>query len=154
MTVRVRTRGGDVVEGSPCGPRLGERGSLARGWWGCSGRGRGPIPPSCSGAVSGVCRTAQRTIKKSATIGIFKKTISQTKVHASISGRSYYESRHPYSPRGHCNQGAPLNWVIARSSSIRATISLPFRRSMRSVPNSSTLKDASTVAWAIARRSS
>jgi hypothetical protein len=32
---------------------------------------------------SGVWRTAQRTIRKRATIGIFKKTISQMKVQAS-----------------------------------------------------------------------
>jgi hypothetical protein len=41
------------------------------------------MPPFSSGAISGVWRTAQRTIKKSATIGIFKKTISQTNVQAS-----------------------------------------------------------------------
>ena len=49
--------------------------------------------------------------------------------------------------------GAPLNWVMACSFWMRSTISLPVRRSIRSVPNSSTLNEASTVAWAIARRS-
>jgi hypothetical protein len=38
------------------------------------------MPPSCPGAVSGVWRTAQRTIKNSATIGIFRITISQMNV--------------------------------------------------------------------------
>jgi uncharacterized membrane protein len=41
------------------------------------------MPPSPPGAVSGVWRTAQRTIKNSATMGIFKKNINQMKVHAS-----------------------------------------------------------------------
>jgi hypothetical protein len=45
----------------------------------------GPIPPSSPLAVSGVWRTAQRTIRKSATIGIFKNTINQMKVQASTS---------------------------------------------------------------------
>jgi len=35
------------------------------------------------GAEAGDWRTAQRTIKKSATIGIFRKTMSQMKVQAS-----------------------------------------------------------------------
>jgi hypothetical protein len=43
---------------------------------------RGPIPPSCSEPASGGSRTAQRTIRKSATIGIFNKTISQMNVQA------------------------------------------------------------------------
>jgi hypothetical protein len=43
------------------------------------------MPPSAPGAVSGVWRTAQRTIKNNPTIGILRKTISQTNVHASIS---------------------------------------------------------------------
>jgi hypothetical protein len=38
------------------------------------------MPPSCPGAASSGARTAQRTSKKSATIGIFNKTISQMKV--------------------------------------------------------------------------
>jgi hypothetical protein len=41
------------------------------------------MPPSCPGAVSGVWRTAQRTIRKSATIGIFRIAISQMKVQTS-----------------------------------------------------------------------
>jgi hypothetical protein len=41
------------------------------------------MPPSSPVAVSGVWRTAQRTIKNSATIGIFKKNINQMKVHVS-----------------------------------------------------------------------
>src|SRR5690242_7083548 len=43
-------------------------------------------------------------------------------------------------------QGALLIWVIVRSCSRRASISSCVKRSTRSVPNSSTLKDASTVA--------
>jgi hypothetical protein len=38
------------------------------------------MPPSSSGAISGVWPTAQRTRRNSATIGIFNKTISQMKV--------------------------------------------------------------------------
>jgi hypothetical protein len=39
------------------------------------------MPPSCPGSTSsGVCRTAQRTIKNSPTIGIFSKNMSQMKV--------------------------------------------------------------------------
>ncbi len=38
------------------------------------------MPPSCPGSVSGVWRTAQRTIRNSAQIGIFRITISQMKV--------------------------------------------------------------------------
>jgi hypothetical protein len=41
------------------------------------------MPPSSPPVSSGVWRTAQRTIKKSATIGIFKNTINQMKVQAS-----------------------------------------------------------------------
>jgi len=38
------------------------------------------MPPSNPGSVSGVWRTAQRTIRNSATIGIFRMTISQMNV--------------------------------------------------------------------------
>ena len=48
-----RMRAGEAGAGSPWGPRRGERGSFVRGWWGARGRGRGPMPPSCPGAVSG-----------------------------------------------------------------------------------------------------
>jgi hypothetical protein len=41
------------------------------------------MPPSLSPAVSGVCRTAHRTIRNSPTIGIFRKTISHRKVQVS-----------------------------------------------------------------------
>ena len=69
--------------GSPCGPRRGGRGRRERGWCGWRGRGRGPMPPSSPVAGSGVWRTAQRTIRNSATIGIFSRNISQMKVQAS-----------------------------------------------------------------------
>ena len=39
----------------------------------------------------------------------------------------------------------PSNWVIPRSSSKRSSISSRVSRETRSVPNSSTLKEASTV---------
>jgi hypothetical protein len=38
------------------------------------------MPPSKPGSVSGVWRTAQRTIKNKAQIGIFRMTISQMNV--------------------------------------------------------------------------
>jgi hypothetical protein len=38
------------------------------------------MPPSPPAAGSGVWRTAQRTSRKSATIGIFSRNISQMKV--------------------------------------------------------------------------
>jgi hypothetical protein len=41
------------------------------------------MPPFSSGAGSGTARTAQRTSRNSATIGIFRKTISQMKVQVS-----------------------------------------------------------------------
>jgi len=67
-------------------------------------------------AVSGVWRTAQRTIKNSATIGIFKKAISQMKVH--MSTRSIV-----YPPASGHNPQGPLNCVIARSCESLASIS-------------------------------
>jgi hypothetical protein len=42
------------------------------------------MPPSSFCVVAGGSRTAHRTSRKSATIGIFRKTISQTKVQASM----------------------------------------------------------------------
>jgi len=41
------------------------------------------MPPSSPVAGSGVWRTAQRTSRKSATIGIFRQAMSQMKVHVS-----------------------------------------------------------------------
>jgi hypothetical protein len=41
------------------------------------------MPPSSPGGLSGDWPTAQRTSRNSATIGIFRKTISQMNVHAS-----------------------------------------------------------------------
>ncbi len=79
----VRTRAGAAGEGSRWGPRREGRGSLERGWCGCSGPGRGPMPPSCPGASSGDWLTAQRTSRNSATIGILRKTINQMKVQMS-----------------------------------------------------------------------
>lgn len=87
------------------------------------------MPPSPSGAASGVCRTAQRTSRKSATIGIFSRNISQMKVQVVTS-----------------LDHTPLNCVIARNSTSRTSISSRVSRCTRSVPNSSTLNDASTVA--------
>ena len=81
LEVKARTRAGAAGAGSPWGPLRGARGSLARGWCGWCGRSRGPMPPSSVGPVSGVWRTAHLTIRNSATIGIFRKTISQRKVH-------------------------------------------------------------------------
>jgi hypothetical protein len=40
------------------------------------------MPPSIPGSVSGVWRTAQRTIANRATIGIFNSTISQMNVQS------------------------------------------------------------------------
>ena len=122
------------------------------------------MPPSSAPAASGVCFTAQRTSSSSAMIGIFKNTISQMKVHVFTPSDRIPGWRSsqpcPAAAAAAATAGAaaiqesPLNCVIARSSCMRATISSPVRRSTRSVPNSSTLKEASTVAWAIARRSS
>lgn len=114
------------------------------------------MPPSPPGAVSGVWRTAQRTIKNSATMGIFKKNINQMKVHVSTRLDRTTRRRVRTTPqlvsveirnrRALGSYGAWLNWVIACSSVRRAAISSSVRRSTRSVPNSSTLNDASTVA--------
>jgi hypothetical protein len=41
------------------------------------------MPPSLPGSGSGVWRTAHRTSRKSATMGIFRITINQMKVQAS-----------------------------------------------------------------------
>jgi hypothetical protein len=41
------------------------------------------MPPSSAEKPSGVCLTAQRTMRNSATTGILRKTMSQMKVHAS-----------------------------------------------------------------------
>ena len=119
------------------------------------------MPPSSAPAASGVCLTAQRTSSSNAMIGIFKNTISQMKVHVftpsdRIPGWRSSQPRPAAAAAATAAaiQESPLNCVIARSSCMRATISSPVRRSTRSVPNSSTLKEASTVAWAIARRSS
>ncbi len=116
------------------------------------------MPPSSEPAASGVCLTAQRTSSSNAMIGIFKNSISQMKVHVftpsdRIPGWRSSQPR-PAAAAAAAIQESPLNCVIARSSCMRATISSPVRRSTRSVPNSSTLKEASTVACAIARRSS
>jgi hypothetical protein len=117
------------------------------------------MPPSCPGALSGGCATAQRTSRNSATTGILRKTISQMNVQMStrldrIPDAASVQPRIPPAgfittrafPQPLSCSAAPLNCVIACSSWMRATISLPVRRSMRSVPNSSTLNDASTVA--------
>jgi hypothetical protein len=96
----------------------------------------------------------------SATIGIFNKTISQMKVHVVTyidripaetsvqppDHRSGVLHRLPRRDQPLSASGAPLNSVIACSSRVRVTISAPVSRSTRSVPNSSTLNDASTVA--------
>jgi hypothetical protein len=100
------------------------------------------MPPSSPGAGSVVWRTAQRTIKNSATTGIFSSTISQMNVHASTHA-IVYPRADPYKPRA---QATPLNCVIACSSTARASISSRVSCSTRSVPNCSTLNEASTVA--------
>src|ERR1700736_5883758 len=41
------------------------------------------VPPSCPGAPSGACRTAQRTSRNNATTGILRKTINQMNVQMS-----------------------------------------------------------------------
>ena len=100
-----RTRGGRRRRGAAVGPAARKARQRERGWCGCSGRGRGPMPPSCPGAVSGVWRTAQRTIRNRATIGIFSRTISQMKVQASTLDRSYTRCRIRTSPRcGRCRR--------------------------------------------------
>ena len=197
--MRVRMRGGAGSAGSPCGPRRGGRGRRLRGWCGWRGCGRGPIPPSSPLAGSVVWRTAQRTIKNSATTGIFSRNISQMNVHASTRadgiparrplqalrrrrplgcgrGRVFHlpcdsrrihagdtaaiaaQKRTPSSRRRAASpttaQATLLNCVIACSSAARASISERVSCSTRSVPNCSTLNEASTVACAIARRSS
>jgi hypothetical protein len=113
------------------------------------------MPPSSSpSGSSGSCLTAHRTSKKRATTGIFRINISQMKVQASTPHRSYNDF--PLLPRvGQSRSGsaAAENCVNSRSCLTRATISPPASFSMRSVPNSSTLKDASAVPCAIAWRS-
>jgi len=113
------------------------------------------MPPSCSGASSGA-RTAHRTSRNSATIGIFNKTINQMKVQVVTAADRIPGALRAQPPardirrnpgfQSRSSTEEPLNWVIARSSSTRVEISAAVRRSTRSVPNSSTLKDASAVA--------
>ena len=57
------------------------------------------MPPSSPVAGSGAWRTAQRTIKNSATIGIFSRNISQMKVHASTP-TIVYPVGDPLNPQG------------------------------------------------------
>jgi hypothetical protein len=59
------------------------------------------MPPSWSSSGSGVWRTAQRTIKNSATIGTFRITISQMNVQVVTPSRSYTRSRIRTSPHLH-----------------------------------------------------
>src|SRR5439155_12746915 len=85
-----------------CGPRRGWRGGSGRGWWGWRGPNRGPMPPSSPVAGSGVWRTAQRTSRNSATIGIFRQAISQMKVHVSTAPIVYpaAAAHNPHPPSG------------------------------------------------------
>ena len=60
---------------------------------GAADAARGPIPPSSPVAGSGVWRTAQRTSRNSATIGIFKKDHQPDERPRVHSSRSYTRSR-------------------------------------------------------------
>ncbi len=164
-------RGGEAGAGSPCGPRRGRRGSRARGWCGwCRARPRSDPAVLIGGDVQvrGLLDRPAHDQEKPNDRDLQQEHQPDERPggHAP---RSYTRPLHPYKPpmwrwtrtamgsqpdQPRSCSGAPLNCVIACSSPMRATISLPVRRSIRSVPNSSTLKEASTVAWAIARRSS
>ena len=132
---------GDAGEGSPCGPRLGGAAAASGGGAGAAdaGAGRCRRPAPARSPASGA--TAQRTIRNSATIGIFRMTISQMKVHVVTRGRSYTRRRIRTSP-GCAIRANPLREAARVATALAARSAPQLQRRAAELGDRAQLLDA------------
>ncbi len=152
LATTVRVRAGGVGADPPCGPRRGLRGSGPRGW---TVRRAPPSPCCCSVSSSGTWCTAHQTMYSSSAIGIFSTSIRYTKVQPFTVRRCYpprsvvTTDRRVFGAEARDQPRRAIGWcsnvVIRWSSPTRAVTSSGRRSSIRSVPNASTLNEASAV---------